>query len=56
MSKWEDVPKSDIEIHGDDIVFHLESDHDGSRYVTAKIKDVLEVLEIRNTHPGKMIK
>ena len=45
MSKWEDVPKSDIEIDGDDIIFHLESDYDGSRYVTAKVIDVLEILK-----------
>jgi hypothetical protein len=44
MSKWQDVPKSEIEIDGDDINICLEGDKDGNNYCVVKKADMLKLL------------
>ena len=44
MSKWQDVPKEDIEIDGEDINICLESDNFGNNYCVVKKADMLELL------------
>ncbi len=46
MSHWIEIKKEDIEIDGDDINISLEPDNFGNNYVTIKIMDVLELLEV----------
>lgn len=46
MSHWIEIKKEDIEIDGDDINISLEPDEFGNNYLTIKIMDVLELLEV----------
>ena len=44
MSKWQDVPKEEIEIDGEDINICLEGDNFGNNYCVVKKADMLELL------------
>lgn len=44
MSKWQDVPKEEIEIDGEDINICLEGDKFGNNYCVVKKADMLELL------------
>jgi hypothetical protein len=44
VSKWQDVPKEEIEIDGEDINICLEGDNFGNNYCVVKKADMLELL------------
>ncbi len=48
MSKWFDVKREDISLDAEEMHFWLESDEDGNVYCSAKIKDIVELLNKHN--------
>jgi hypothetical protein len=44
VSKWQDIPKEEIEIDGEDINICLEGDNFGNNHCVVKKADMLELL------------
>jgi hypothetical protein len=45
MSRWQNIPKQDIDIDGDEINVLINSDEDGNNYVVLQKDDVLDLLK-----------
>lgn len=46
MSKWFEAKREDIDLDGGEVNIHFDTDYDGACYVTVKVKDLKEVLDV----------